>query len=114
MEQIIIFLGWLAGVVATELTTASHLSLAEWLGCLTGVAGSALLAANNRWSGYGFVLFMVSNLCWIAYALMNGIYGLVAMQMAFTFTSGLGIWRWLVKPRLAHVHGGHLLMVRLA
>ena len=101
----------LLNLISTELAAATNLGVAEWLGCLTGVAGSALLALNNRFSGFGFVLFMVSNLCWIAYALTNGIFGLVTMQVAFTVTSGIGIYRWLLRPprRLSN----ELCMVRL-
>ena len=48
------------------------LQLIEWAGSLTGLAGSALLAANIRISKFGWWLFTVSNLFMIAFSLLNG------------------------------------------
>ena len=76
------------------------LSLLEWVGAFGGAAGALLLAFNNRWSGYGFVLFLLSNAAWIAFGLMTQTYGLISMQVVCTGTSLLGVWRWLVQPRL--------------
>ena len=76
------------------------LSLLEWIGAIGGAAGALLLAFNNRWSGYGFVLFLVSNAAWMTYGVKTNTLGMVTMQIVCTGTSLLGIWRWLVKPRL--------------
>ncbi|PIQ12148.1 MAG: hypothetical protein COW70_10945 [Hydrogenophilales bacterium CG18_big_fil_WC_8_21_14_2_50_58_12] len=73
----------------------------EWFGCITGVLGAAMLAANNRWSGYGFVLFLISNVAWIGFGIMSHAYGLVSMQGVFTITSVIGIWQWIIQPKLA-------------
>ena len=72
----------------------------EWISAIGGAAGALLLAFNNRWSGYGFVLFLASNAAWMAYGVMTNTFGMVTMQIVCTGTSLLGIWRWLVKPRL--------------
>lgn len=72
---------------------------AQWGGCLFGVAGSFLLATNSRYSGYGFVAFLVSNAHWIVYGTLTGSTALVLMQVAFTATSLLGIYRWLSPKR---------------
>lgn len=77
----------------------------EWAGCIFGVAGALLLALNNRYSGYGFVAFLASNAAWILYGILNGAYGMVTMQAVFTFTSLLGIWRWVLRPRFAVLDG---------
>ena len=76
------------------------LGVLEWIGAIGGGAGALLLAFNNRWSGYGFVLFLASNAAWMSYGLMTHTFGMVTMQIVCTGTSLLGIWRWLVKPRL--------------
>ena len=39
----------------------------QWAGCATGVAGASLLALNTKNSGWGFVLFLVSNGFWTAF-----------------------------------------------
>jgi len=74
------------------------LSLLEWIGAIGGAAGALLLAFNNRWSGYGFVLFLVSNAAWMTYGVKTNNLGLVTMQIVCTGTSLLGVWRWLVCP----------------
>ena len=72
----------------------------QWLGCITGVAGSLLLALNTRQSGWGFVLFLVSNGFWAAYGFQTGAFGLLAMQGVFTITSLIGIQRWLFSRQV--------------
>jgi hypothetical protein len=72
----------------------------QWLGCATGVLGSALLAWKSQWSGWGFVVYLVSNACWVSFGVVTNAPGLVVMQLIFTGTSSIGIWRWLVLPRL--------------
>lgn len=61
-----------------------------------GVTGAILLALNNSLSGYGFVAFLFSNMLWIAFGACRKAYGLIVMQMVFTVTSLIGIFRWLV------------------
>lgn len=67
----------------------------EWLGSLTGLIGAALLALNSAISGYGFVAFLLSNLCWIAFGIRTRSRPMIAMQVGFTATSVLGMYRWL-------------------
>ena len=78
----------------------SPASIAEWGGCLFGIIGASLVALNNRYSGYGFVAFLASNVCLITFGILTNAYGLVTMQIVFTGTSLFGIWRWLIKDRL--------------
>lgn len=75
--------------------------LLQWAGCVTGVLGSALLAWRSRWSGWGFVVYLFSNALWIVFGVMTNAPGLVVMQCVFTATSVLGVWQWLIAPRLA-------------
>lgn len=68
----------------------------EWLGAFSGLAGSALLALNNaNYSGYGFIVFLLSNLCWLFFGVKSKAWGLVSMQVGFTITSLLGVYNWL-------------------
>lgn len=71
-------------------------TLVEWSGSLTGLIGAALLATNSDVSGLGFVAFLLSNACWIAFSLYTRAWGLLVMQIGFTLTSVWGIWRWLI------------------
>lgn len=78
----------------------------QWVGCAFGLLGSAMLAMNSRYSGWGFVAFLFSNLAWIYFGLMTHATGLIVMQIGFTATSLIGVWKWLlagqVKLSLAH------------
>jgi hypothetical protein len=67
----------------------------EWAGALTGLLGGALLAVRLPYSGYGFVLFLVSNLFWLGYGLRTRAWGMVTMQLGYTVTSVVGVVRWL-------------------
>lgn len=48
----------------------------------------------------GFALFLISNGFWIAFGLRRKAPGLVAMQLVFTATSAVGVYRWLIGPAL--------------
>lgn len=74
-------------------------ALLQWLGCATGAAGSLLLALNTRQSGWGFVLFLLSNAFWAVYGIETHALGMITNQMFFTATSALGIYRWLFANR---------------
>lgn len=67
----------------------------EWAGSASGLLGAFLLATNTAISGYGFVAFLFSNLCWIAVGRGRAMHGLTTMQLGFMATTLLGIWRWL-------------------
>ena len=66
----------------------------EWIGALLGVIGALLLALNMRFSQWGWVAFLVSNIFLITYTVLTGQWGLLTMQLIFTGTSVLGIYRW--------------------
>ena len=68
-----------------------QISLIEWAGTVFGVLGAGLLALNLRYSGWGFVAFLLSSLCWIGYGVLTGAQGLIVMQGVFMITSVLGI-----------------------
>lgn len=73
------------------------MTILEWAGCVSGVAGAALLATNTRLTPYGWVLFLVSNIFWIGYAVIGDRHGLLVQQCFFTATSLLGIYRWVMQ-----------------
>lgn len=73
----------------------THLKKIEWLGSVTGLLGAGLLALNSSISGYGFIAFLISNCCWIAFGISIRSRPMIAMQAGFTATSLVGIYRWL-------------------
>jgi len=76
-----------------------EMTLIEWAGSLFGIAGALMLALNNRYSGWGFILFLISNVFWVVYGIENGIVSLLVMQAFFTATSLLGIKRWFTQEQ---------------
>ena len=75
---------------------STSFSILKWFGTATGVIGALVLAVNLPISGWGWVLFGVSSLCWtIAGAVMRD-YSLVVLQSAFLIVDIIGIWRWLI------------------
>lgn len=75
------------------------LQLLQWIGCLTGILGSLLLAWRSRWSGWGFAVYILSNACWLSFGLLTETFGMVMMQLVFMATSVLGVWKWLLAPQ---------------
>jgi hypothetical protein len=87
---------WLTMIILTPDTL-------QWLGCATGASGALLVASKVKYSGYGFILFLTSNMFWTAYGLAINAPGLIVMQGIFTITSLIGIYRWLIKPEAGRV-----------
>ena len=73
-------------------------TLMQWTGCALGVAGSFVLALNDRHSGWGFVAYLGSSAAWLSYGLSTGVHALVLQHVVFTAISAVGVWRWLVRP----------------
>ncbi len=77
-----------------------HLSTIEWTAAAFGVLGTVLLALRGPRAGWGFVAYLASNLAWLAYAWSVRDWAILAQNLAFLASSVLGIWLWLVKPRI--------------
>jgi hypothetical protein len=63
-------------------------------------AAASLRAKRPTPSRFGWLLFLLSNGAWIAYGIKVGAHGLVAMQIGFTLTSLMGVYRWLVAAKM--------------
>lgn len=70
----------------------------EYAAALLGVLGALLLAVKSRWSGLAFVLWLASNALWIAFGLQGAHWGVALQNAAFSITSVIGIWVWLLRP----------------
>ena len=71
-------------------------SVLKWVGTATGVIGAFILAVNLPLSGWGWVLFATSSLCWTIAGMVMHDYSLVVLQSAFFVVDIVGIWRWLI------------------
>lgn len=84
----------------------------DFVGFLLGVTGAALLALNHPvLSRWGFVFYLGSNAAWIGFALDKGEGWLLLQTVLFSVTSALGVWQWILKPRLASSRGLRRAMV---
>ncbi len=79
----------------------AHVWTADFAGLVCGVAGTLLLATNGRLAGWGFVSYLASNVGWMAFAYARGHTSLLAQHAIFAVSSLIGVWVWLVRPRLA-------------
>ena len=71
-------------------------SLLEWGGSICGVAGAALLAANIKYSHWGWWLFALSSVYLSIFAWEIEAYGLLLLHGCFTVTNVIGLHRvWL-------------------
>lgn len=71
------------------------LNTIKWTGTAAGVSGAMLIALNLGIVGYGFALFLVSSLLWLAAAVAQRETSLVVLQGTFTAINVLGLWRWM-------------------
>jgi len=68
----------------------------EWIAALSGVFGAILVASNCRYSGYGFVLFLVSSVTWSMCAYASEQEALLLNQLGFVVINMLGVYQWLI------------------
>lgn len=65
------------------------------LGVFTGIAGAAIVALNLPWSGWGFVVFLVSSLSLLWAATRMREWKLALLFVAYTVVNVVGIVRWM-------------------
>jgi hypothetical protein len=68
--------------------------VAKWIGTGAGVSGAVLIALNVGLVGYGFVLFLLSSVLWLAAAVAQREPSLAVLQGTFTVINVIGLWRW--------------------
>ena len=71
----------------------------ETVAAIFGMAG-ALAVAIPGWQGWGFAVFLVSNLGWLAFSAGHRHWKLFAQQLVFLVSSVLGLWNWWLAPLL--------------
>jgi hypothetical protein len=64
---------------------------------------AAMMTAANlgaRFTGWGFVVFLVGSLCWSAVGITTGQTNLLVTNAFLTVVNVVGIWRWLGRQRV--------------
>ena len=87
-----------AGSILCNAPVYRHPMLAwlKWVGTGMGIAGALVVALNLPFSGWGFVLFLVSSVSWTVAGLKMREHSLALLNGVFTAVNLLGIYRWLI------------------
>jgi hypothetical protein len=65
----------------------------EWSGSIIGMLGAALLASHGPRARFGWLCFLLANVCLIAWSVRVAAHGLLLQQLVFSCTSVLGLKR---------------------
>jgi hypothetical protein len=71
--------------------------LISWVATAATVTAAFMTASNlgSRITGYGFAVFTIGSIAWLAVGLMSGQQALVWTNVVLTGLNLFGIWRWL-------------------
>lgn len=69
----------------------------SWIATIATVVAASMTASNlgSRITGYGFAVFLIGALSWLAVGLLSGQAALVWTNIVLTFLNLFGVWRWL-------------------
>ena len=78
----------------------------SWIATAATILAASMTAANlgSRITGYGFCVFLVGSLAWLATGIVTGQPALTWTNAVLTLLNVFGIWRWL--GRQARVEEG--------
>ena len=69
----------------------------SWIATAATIVAAFMTAANlgSRITGYGFAVFLVGSLSWIAVGALTGQPALLWTNIVLTVLNVFGVWRWL-------------------
>ncbi|MDO9488205.1 MAG: hypothetical protein Q7J32_07510 [Sphingomonadaceae bacterium] len=70
---------------------------ANWVAPIATTIAAIMVAANlgARLTGYGFIVFSIGSIAWMAVGWFNGQANLVWQNVVLLLVNLVGIWRWL-------------------
>ena len=77
-------------------STQAWVAALKWTSTISGIAGALLMAANVDASGYGFVGFFISSVCWAAAGTMMREPSIMILYFVYIAINLLGLVRWLL------------------
>ena len=71
--------------------------IASWVATIATILAACMTASNlgSRITGYGFAVFTIGSIAWLALGLLTGQPALVWTNIVMTGLNLFGIWRWL-------------------
>ena len=68
-----------------------------WVATAATITAASITASNlgSRITGYGFIIFTIGSIAWLAVGLTTGQPALVWTNGVLTFLNLFGVWRWL-------------------
>lgn len=85
---------------ADEDIAMNWIRVLECIGAVAGILGAALIASNTAFSGYGWIGFSISSVLLSGFAIYIRAWWMLSMQICFSITNAVGLWRWLIEPAL--------------
>ena len=73
----------------------------KWIASISGIAAALMVSLDSgrRVTGWGFVLFSGSAVCWIAGALLTKDWALGTQNLALFAIDLFGIYRYLIRKK---------------
>lgn len=71
--------------------------LLSWLATVATITAACMTASNlgSRVTGYGFAVFTIGSILWLATGLLTDQPALAWTNVVLTFLNSFGVWRWL-------------------
>ena len=73
---------------------APWLRALRWSATAFAIVAAILVASNTGATKWGFVIFAVASVLWIAAGLADRIYSLATLNAVLLVVNLVGIWRW--------------------
>jgi hypothetical protein len=69
----------------------------SWVATVATIIAASMTAANlgSRITGYGFCIFLIGSLAWLASGVLTGQPALTWTNIVLSFLNVFGVWRWL-------------------
>lgn len=79
------------------------LDLLSWFASISGIVAAFMVSLDNgrRVTGWGFALFVLSSIAWIAGALMNDDEPLLSQNLVMFGINIFGVYRYLIRKKPA-------------
>ncbi|NLR72394.1 hypothetical protein HGI47_16085 [Novosphingobium sp. ERN07] len=82
----------------------------EWFASIGTIIAATLVALDmgRRITGWGFVLFVVVSIAWIASGITNGASSVAIQNAALLLVNAWGVWRYLLNPERRQIKTNRL------